>query len=337
VSTISEIFASYRASLDDSQKRYEALYTERVQNAREFYQQFFHKLIRNYRPIFTNPGGLQQLRRNLYNFFQADRIDFVAIDGTCSKDAFQDFITFFGGAYGAKGSISLEGTPPKVHYHKWAMNKDVSIVAYVPIPFAQLSDVAEAREEETFVVSDTERIDLSNIQTSLMQLAEVYLAFNVVSASAVDAPRLLMMDLSPSSLIAGVSAEARAVHLAGQYPYDRRTVDLADIAIAYAHPFNAELRIPTAKKFKRYALLVSELDRVRPNTLPLADLQRRHNLLEQIWDRRFAISRTTESHDSMTREPSLFRLSMYEPLGSTPSAFFKIYAGDFLLRRIHRH
>src|SRR4030095_1162620 len=76
----------------------------------------------------------------------------------------------------------------------------------------------------------------------------------------------------------GVSAEARAVHLAGQYPYDRRTVDLADIAIAYAHPFNAELRIPTAKKFKRYALLVSELDRVRPNTLPLADLQRRHNL-----------------------------------------------------------
>jgi len=63
-----------------------------------------------------------------------------------------------------------------------------------------LSDVAEAREEENFVVSDTERIDLSNIQTSLMQLAEIYLAFNVVSASAVDSPRLLMMDLSPSSL-----------------------------------------------------------------------------------------------------------------------------------------
>ena len=129
MSTISEIFTSYRASLDDSQNRYEALYTERVQNAREFHQQFFHKLIRNYRPIFTNPAALQQLRRNLYSFFQSDRIDFVAIDGTCSKDAFQDFITFFGGAYGAKGSISLEGTPPKVHYHKWAMNKDVSIVA----------------------------------------------------------------------------------------------------------------------------------------------------------------------------------------------------------------
>jgi hypothetical protein len=111
MSTISEIFASYRTALDDSQTRYEALYTERVQNARDFHQLFFNKLIRNYRPIFTSPAGLQQLRRVLYSFFQSDRIDFVAIDGTCSKDSFQDFITFFGGAYGAKGSISCWQQP----------------------------------------------------------------------------------------------------------------------------------------------------------------------------------------------------------------------------------
>jgi hypothetical protein len=270
LSTISDIFGSYRDALKDSQERYHNLYTARIQNAHEFYESFFNKLIKQYRPLFTNPAPLHQIKRNIYNSFESDRIDFVAIDGTCSKDQFRDFITFFGGAYGAKGRISLEGDPPKVHYEKWAINKDVSMVAYVPIPFAQISDVADYHEEESFVVSDSERVNLSNIHTILMQLAEVFLAYNVVTASVLDAPKLLMMDLSPSSLLAGVAIEAAAVHLAGQYPYDRRTVDYADILIAFAHPFNDQLGIPTAKKFKRYALLVAELDRAAyPNPIDL--------------------------------------------------------------------
>lgn len=279
MSTISEIFGSYRDSLKDSQERYRNLYTDRIQNAHEFYQGFFNKLIKQYRPLFMNPSSLHQIKQNIYNYFQSDRIDFVAIDGTCSKDQFSDFITFFGGAYGAKGRISMEGDPPKVHYEKWAINKDVSMVAYVPVPFAQISDVSDFHEEETFVVSDSERVNLSNIHTVLMQLAEVFLAYNVVTSSALDAPNLLMMDLSPSSLIAGVAIETTAVHLAGQYPYDRRTVDYADILVAFSHPFNDHLAIPTAKKFKRYALLISELDRKKfPNPIDLEEISTKYGI-----------------------------------------------------------
>lgn len=270
MSTISKIFDNYRKALYDSRLRYEDLYKERVKNAQDFYQKFFNKLIKQYKTLFSDLGSLYQIKKHILQFFETDQIDFVAIDGTCSKDPFKDFITFFGGAYGAKGRISLEGDPPKVKYHKWAMNKDVSMVAYIPIPFAQLSDVTDTNLAETFIVSDADRIDLSNIQILIMQLAEIFLAYNVVTSSTLESPKLLMMDLSLSSLMASVAAEPNQVHLTGHYPYDRRTIDKADIAIAYAHPFNANLGIPGVKKFKIYSLIVAEfhLNGFQPIDIP---------------------------------------------------------------------
>lgn len=124
MSTISKIFDNYRKALYDSRLRYEDLYKERVKNAQDFYQKFFNKLIKQYKTLFSDLGSLYQIKKHILQFFETDQIDFVAIDGTCSKDPFKDFITFFGGAYGAKGRISLEGDPPKVKYHKWAMNME---------------------------------------------------------------------------------------------------------------------------------------------------------------------------------------------------------------------
>jgi hypothetical protein len=284
MSTLSRIFGNYRKALDDSRGRYEDLYTERVKNAQIFYKDFFNKLIKQYKPLYCNPGALHQIKRQILQFFETDQIDFVAIDGTCSKDPFKDFITFFGGAYGAKGRISLEGDPPKVKYHKWAMTKDVSMVAYIPIPFAQLSDVTDTGMDETFIVSDADRIDLSNIQTSIMQLAEIFLAYNVVTSSTLESPKLLMMDLSLSSLMASVAAEPDQVHLTGHYPYDRRTVDKADIAIAYAHPFNSKLGIPGGKEFKRYSLIVSEFHSNGSQPIDITQFAEKHGLSEKEFD-----------------------------------------------------
>ncbi|MEM3101679.1 MAG: hypothetical protein QXT99_10065 [Candidatus Nitrosotenuis sp.] len=281
MSTISKIFGNYRKALDDSMERYETLYRERVKNAQGFYKDFFHKLIKQYKPLYCNPGALHQIKRQILQFFETDQIDFVAIDGTCSKDPFKDFITFFGGAYGAKGRISFEGDPPKVKYHKWAMTMDVSMVAYIPIPFAQLSDVTDTNPDETFIVSDAERIDLSNIQTSIMHLAEIFLAYNVVTSSTLESPRLLMMDLSLSSLMASVAIEVDQVHLTGHYPYDRRTIDKADIAIAYAHPFNAKLGIPGVKKFKIYSLFVAEFHLNRSQLIDIPRFLTKHGLSEK--------------------------------------------------------
>ncbi|MCS7214696.1 MAG: hypothetical protein RMI30_00825 [Thermodesulfovibrio sp.] len=278
MSTISKIFGNYKNSLDYSKKRYQELYIERVSNAQAFYKDFFYKLIKQYKPIFSNSGNLYRLKREILKFFEKEQIDFVAIDGTCSKEPFKDFIIFFGGAYGAKGSISIEGEPPKVRYQKWEINKDVSMVAYIPIPFAQLSDITDTDMEETFVVSDSDRIDLSNIQTSIMQLAEIFLAYNVVTSSVLESPKLLMLDLSPSSLMASVAIEPIQVHLAGCYPYDRRTIDMADIAIAFAHPFNLKLGIPGTKKFKRYSLIISKFHSNGSKPLDVYQLAKEYGL-----------------------------------------------------------
>lgn len=159
MSTISDIFQSYRDALIQSRDKYTELYADRVENGRQFYQDFFSRLIVPFRPVFANSTSRSFIARQVERFFGTNQIDFVAIDGTCQKDAFADFIVFFGGAYGAKGRVSLEGNPPKVKYEKWEMKRDVSMVAWVPVPFAELADVSGADIGETFMVSDADRVN----------------------------------------------------------------------------------------------------------------------------------------------------------------------------------
>ncbi|MEZ5335954.1 MAG: hypothetical protein R2741_12335 [Methanolobus sp.] len=86
-------------------------------------------------------------------------------------------MVFFGGSYGIRGSIHFEGEPPKVKYEKWSSEQDVSMVAYVPVPFAELNDVSE----EQFVLKpDEEKINLLSIHTQIMQLAEIYLIYDLI-------------------------------------------------------------------------------------------------------------------------------------------------------------
>src|SRR5581483_7989034 len=122
----------------------------------------------DYSAQFLNPTTRSFITRQVERAFGTTDIDFVAIDGTCQKDPFSDFIVFFGGAYGAKGRASLHGDPPRVKYQKWEMNRDVSMVAWIPVPFAQLSDVTGPEAKETFLVSDADRVNLASIHTMLM-------------------------------------------------------------------------------------------------------------------------------------------------------------------------
>jgi len=73
----------------------------------------------------------------------SNTIDFVAIDGSCNKDPFTDFVVFSACAYGAKGQLQLDegGGDARIQYRRWDLERDVSMVAYVPVPFAQLADV----------------------------------------------------------------------------------------------------------------------------------------------------------------------------------------------------
>ncbi len=271
MSTISDIFQSYRNALTQSRDKYTELYADRVENGRQFYQSFFNRLIIPFRPTFSNSASRSFITRQVERFFGTTQIDFVAIDGTCQKDAFADFIVFFGGAYGAKGRVSLEGDPPKVKYEKWEMNRDVSMVAWVPVPFAEFADVTGASVEESFMVSDSDRINLSSIHTSLMQLAEIYLAYNVATGSTIDAPKLIMLDQSLSGIMAATS-HGVDTGLIG-YPCDRRQLDRADVAIAFAHPFNPDLGVPSTKRFRRYTAILAEFHKRNTRHLTLSELE----------------------------------------------------------------
>ena len=149
------------------------------------------------------------------------------------------------------------------------------MVAYVPVPFAQLAEVVGQNED--FLLSDQERINLAHVHTKLMQLAEVYLAYNVVTSSSVERPRLVLLDMLPSSAMASIAGSAASVNLSG-YRFDRRRLDFRDIVVATAHPFAEALGLPNRNRFRLHQLIIGELHRTRQKTIDLQELAKRHGL-----------------------------------------------------------
>jgi hypothetical protein len=277
MSNISHIYSSYSRALDFSHERFNELYTNRAQNASDFYNAFFTTLICSFDEYFRDSASLRALHRHIEQFFGTKQIDFVAIDGTCAKDPFQDFIVFSACAYGAKGQINLDDEPPTIRYQKWTIDKDVSMVTYIPVPFSQFADVADNNQRETFLVSDNERVDLSSIDTKMMELAEIYLAYNVASSSALESPRIILLDRSPSSVLADVALQPEAIPML-HYPFDRRQLTIEDATVALAHPFNRAMAIPSLKRYRQYMAIIAELHYRRSKELNLDEFAARHDM-----------------------------------------------------------
>src|SRR5437667_9445420 len=137
--------------------------------------------------------------------------------------------------------------------------------AYVPVPFAELGDLAEKQ----FTVSDEDKINLSFVHTQLMLLAEVYLAYDLVRSPGF-APNVLLWDQSMSSVMARTDIGVEDVGLEG-YQCGKNRLTRQDIIVAYSHPYNRALRVPSTKKFRIYNWV---LERLRSSGAPLklADL-----------------------------------------------------------------
>jgi hypothetical protein len=275
-SAISSIFRSYHNALDMSQSRYSALYAERAENALEFYENFLNCLIVPY-DGFLDENLRRRVRRDIANFFDRDEIQFVAIDGTCKKDPFNDFMVFSSIAYGVRGKVSLQGDPPTLRYERRSMEEDVSFVAYVPIPFAEIADVTNSEMQEDFVTTDQDKVDLSNIHNSLMQLAEVYLAYELARSTSPDRPRLIIMDHSPSSILASTDVGLKNVGLLG-YRAGKQEYTEGDAHVVFAHPFNNDLQLPSTKHFRLYTNFVSEVVKQRKNEIDVLAWAHQNNL-----------------------------------------------------------
>ncbi len=263
-SQITRLLTGYKRALDDSEARYESLHISRSRNAKKFYNMFFKKLIKDYSTKVADPAEKRLLKKSIEQIFESDELNFAAIDGTSYKDSYGDYMVFFGASYGVRGQISFKGDPPKTKYEKWSSEQDVSMVAYVPIPFADLNDIAENQ----FVSTDDEKLDLSFIHNQLMQLAEVYLALDLISASTLR-PKIILWDHSMSSVLNSTTIWVDDIDLIG-YSHRGTKLTIQDVIIAYSHPYNPELQIPSKKKFQRYNYVLAEL--YKKSTHKLSDI-----------------------------------------------------------------
>ena len=280
MSIISEIFKRYGQSLDQSQDRYEELYRQYGENARQFYDNFLHSLMLSFTENFSDQAWRDNLRLRMERFFTRGNIDFAAIDGSCFKDQFQDFIVFYGGAYGVKGQISLEGNSNRVRYQRWSMDQDVSLVAYVPIPYAEVGDALGS--EEDFALSEEDKINLSNNHTRIMQLGEIYLAHQLAKSSTIDHPSLILMDLSPSSVLMSTDINFDQIGLVAERGA-RTGLTREDIAVAYSHPVSADLGIPSPKEYRRWSYVVGKLHLGGNDETTIGDLASESGVSAEEW------------------------------------------------------
>jgi len=245
MSAISKILGAYKDALNTSQRRYEDFCHERAENAIQFYDAFFHQLIKPYKPLIQDPAGRRRAKRLIDRLFGKDQLRFAAVDGTLFKDILEDYMVFFGASYAVRGELTLQGEPPIIRYEKWSSEQDVSMVAYVPIPFAELGDILE---EQFHVVPDHEKINLSNIHSQIMQLAEVFLLYDLAD-NATLRPNIMLWDQSLSGVMASTEVGRNSVGLVG-YSFMGRRLNLQDIITVYSRPYNLPLGIPSFKEFR---------------------------------------------------------------------------------------
>ncbi len=282
MSTISRIFNSYKESLRSSQARYEKAYLNNAKGALQFHQDFLHRLFIHYGKMFSNPHTLNQIISKVEEYFQNRNIYFVAIDGTCSRDPFNDFMVFFAAAYGVKGCVHIEQQPPKLRYERWSMDQDVSIVAYVPVPYAEAGDIIDGNYQEEFIVDDRSKINLSSIHTRLMQLAEIYLAYQMAQSASIDGPKLILMDLSLSSVLMSTDVGIENIHLFG-CPIGSRRLGKEDGLVVYSHPLSPELNIPSDKKYRRWSHLIRLLTENSGQPINIEDLVQQTSISRDEW------------------------------------------------------
>lgn len=254
--SISEIFKSYRETLDRTYKEQTRTWEEIKGKVESFYNNFLKDLIINYGGFISDYYKSSLIKESIREIFGTDKIKFVAIDGSSFKEEFSEFIVFYGGAYAVRGSLKLKENPVKIEYEKWDIKYDKSIVAYIPVPYLSL-DIEES--EVMFFPTDKDKAQHLSIHNQLMQLAEVYLAYTFVKNPDTDV-NLILMDNSLSSMYLSndVLHKRNYLKITGK-KFRRNKLTEGDIYIAYAMPINEELDIPSCKNFHGEFYIIRKL------------------------------------------------------------------------------
>ena len=274
---LSDIYSAYSRSLDLAQDDYEETVKARSASSKDFYDRFFKSLTVDLGSRLENEAFRDGVIDEISRFFGKYDLNFIAVDGSCHKHNSSEFISFYGGAYGAKGTLRLSEDPPKIEYKRWEIEKDVSMVAFVPVPYSQISEVetGDGSPEETFAVSESDKIELTSIHLPMMQLAEVFLAYNSATSSNLDKPDLVLIDNSLSGMLGYTDFGPDGVRLVGRAMPDGRVLRRADVAIAQAHPFSETMDVPSTKAFSlKFAVVRFLHDNLGTSRVAVSELAR---------------------------------------------------------------
>ncbi len=258
MSEISKIYGQYHDSLKTSQGEYEDRLKSQSKLLKKRYDDWLKNFVVSFSDDFSNQIKRLEIKNLAEQFFGTSDIQFVAIDASCEKRQSNNFISFYGGAYGSKGKVSLDQPGGRIRYQRWEMNKDVSMVAFVPLPPDVMQiRVDEDENESISVLSDSEIAQVSSLHTKIMQLAEVYLAYSIANASSIDKPNLILIDNSLGGILANSSFSPHNVALKNG-DFDGQELNIADMHIALAHPFDKDLQVPSAQHFLPHFRLIAE-------------------------------------------------------------------------------
>ena len=255
-SEISNIYARYKESLEWGVEDFERHRRESFEALREAYAPFVSRLIRTY-PSYESEGDPQII--DLVRIFREQfndnlpEVSFTAIDGTCGKYPMSEMMVFYGASYAQNGVLDTGNDSSGLTYSRWTPSEDTSFVAYLPIPLSMMDQLEDG---DWLFRADDERSTVASLHTTLMQLAEVYLAYRRVMSED-RPPKVVLLDNSLSSML----LSSDVMHLVKPYRPDTQTLgwigayiprwgrnfEPADGLVAHSHPMHHDLGVPSLR------------------------------------------------------------------------------------------
>lgn len=270
--TISDIFALYDSALNQTRKKIDDNYEATYDNLITFYKDFLKNHIINYNKNFKKEAFRRDMHRELQQRHRANSLRFWAIDGACLKVETSDLAIFYGGAYVVKGELGLQDTPPVLSYRESEPEDDSSLVAYLPL---SPEDLTIMDPEDRFVVSDSDRISQSGLDTSLMLLAEIFLLYR--GAAGVDRPHLLLWDNSLSSVLANATPNILHLRFAGAKIADE-VIWYPDLLVGFSKPWNTKLDLPSKKSHGLWARAIAKIFESEDKQIRITDFATQSDL-----------------------------------------------------------
>lgn len=259
MSEVSKIYDQFADSLRMAQRDHSEDLKAHAKLLDEVYSSILKPRIWSFAEEFGDQVRRLELRTMVESFLGSSEVPFVAIDGSCARDLHSEYVVFYGGAYGSRGTVTLSAAGGTLVYRRWEFSKDISMVAFLPIPPEGGGALIDEQEASDYpqVASDQEVAEVSSVHTKIMQLAEVYLAYSLAGSSTVEAPKLILLDGSLSGMLGNTSFSPDVLQLV-QGDFDGVQIGRDDAYAALAHPFSSELHVPSWKNFQPQNRLIAE-------------------------------------------------------------------------------